>query len=58
MLLSSVDVGVDVGVDGVFLCTWCCDVGVDVACGGFVCCVVVTKLCVGVDVFVGIFDVR
>ncbi|KAF2620763.1 hypothetical protein F2Q68_00041084 [Brassica cretica] len=44
--------------DGVFLCTWCYDVGVDVACGGFVYCVVVTKLCVGVDVFVGIFDVR
>ena len=44
--------------DGLFRCTWCCDVGDDIRCGGVVRCVVVTKLCVGVDVLVGIFGVR
>ena len=44
--------------DGVFRCTWCCDVGADVVCGGVVRCVVVIKLCGGVDVLVGILGLR
>ena len=58
MFLLSVDVGVDVVSDGVFCCTWCCDVAVGIACSRVVRCGVVTKLCVGVDVLVGIFGVR
>ncbi|KAF3562307.1 hypothetical protein DY000_02017191 [Brassica cretica] len=49
---------VDVGVDGVFRCTWCCDVGANISCGGVVRCVEVTKLCIGVGILVGILDVR
>ena len=41
-----------------FRCTWCCEVGVDVTCGGVVYCVLVIKMCVGVDVLVGILGVR
>ncbi|KAF3587061.1 hypothetical protein F2Q69_00030253 [Brassica cretica] len=39
-------------------CTWCCEVVADVTCGGVVRCIVVTKLCIGVDVCLGIFGVR
>ncbi|KAF2590950.1 hypothetical protein F2Q70_00041328 [Brassica cretica] len=35
-----------------------CVFGVDVTCGGFVYCVLVIKMCVGVDVLVGILGVR
>ncbi|KAF3568496.1 hypothetical protein DY000_02016339 [Brassica cretica] len=54
MWSGSVDNGVNVVSDEVFCCTWCCDVGADVVCGGVVHCVVVIKLCGGVDVLVGI----
>ncbi|KAF2547736.1 hypothetical protein F2Q70_00022466 [Brassica cretica] len=44
--------------DGVFCCTWCCEVAAGIACSRVVPCGVVTKLCVGADVLVGILGVR
>ena len=48
----------DVVSDGVFRCTWCCDVGAGVTCSGVVHCGVVINLYVGVGVLVGILGVR
>ena len=44
--------------DGVFRCTWYCDIDADIACDGVVHCIMVIKLCVGFDVLVGIIGVR
>ncbi|KAF3517930.1 hypothetical protein DY000_02058530 [Brassica cretica] len=58
--LSCEDAYMKVSLHGlrVVRCTWCCDIGADVACGGVVRRVMVIKLCVGVDVLVGILGVR
>ena len=48
----------DVVSNGVFRCTWCCDVGAGVTCSGVVRCGVVINMYVGVGVLVGILGVR